>query len=107
VLLAFGAAAMSPGPYERRTDRTITTRRALETELASVRDHGYAVTDEELEPGLVAVAAPVFAGAPAAIAAISISAPVTRLTSLEIPAAAATCVKVARALSSALTGETE
>lgn len=107
VLLAFGAAAVPAGPLERRTERTITTRSALDVELASVRERGYAVTDEELEPGLVAVAAPVFAGGLIPIAAISASAPASRLTGSQIPAAAAACVKVARALSGTLGGETE
>lgn len=107
VLLAFGAAGWPPEPFERRTGRTITTRTELETELASVREHGFAVTDEELEPGLVAVAAPVFAGGPTAIAAISVTAPASRLTGRQIAATAASCVKVARALSSTLSGETE
>jgi len=104
VLLACGAAPVPPGPYERRTGRTITNRQGLEIELASVRDRGYAVTDEELEPGLVAVAAPVFAGGLTAIAAISVSAPASRLTARQIPAIAASCLNVARALSSTLGG---
>lgn len=106
-LLAFGATAVPADPFERRTARTITTRSELEVELASVRERGYAVTDEELEPGLVAVAAPVFAGGLTAIAAISVSAPASRLTGRQIPATAVACVKVARALSSTLGGETE
>jgi IclR family transcriptional regulator, acetate operon repressor len=105
VLLAFGAAAMPAEPYERRTERTISSRAELEAELASVREHGFAVTNEELEPGLVAVAAPVFAGGPTAIAAVSVSAPASRLTGHQIPTTAATCIQVARALSSTLGGE--
>ena len=62
VLLAFGAAELPRGRLEARTARTITSRSALAAELATARERGYAVTDEELEPGLVAVAAPVFAG---------------------------------------------
>ena len=104
VLLAFGAAAMPHAPLEARTARTITTRAALEKELVVVRERGYAVTDEELEPGLVAVAAPVFAGASAAIAAISVSAPAARLTARQIPAAAARCVLAADDLSAMLAG---
>lgn len=107
VLLAFGAAAVPADPFERRTERTITSSSELEVELASVRKRGYAVINEELEPGLVAVAAPVFAGGLTAIAALSVSAPASRLTGRQIPATAAACVKVARALSTTLGGETE
>jgi len=104
VLLAFGATAVPPGPFERRTERTVTSGSELEAELASVRERGFAVTNEELEPGLVAVAAPIFAGELTAIAAISVSAPASRLTDRQIPVTAASCVNVARALSSALGG---
>ncbi|HEX9063973.1 MAG TPA: IclR family transcriptional regulator [Streptosporangiaceae bacterium] len=101
-LLAFGAAPLPAGPFEARTPRSITTRRALETELAAVRERGYAITDEELEPGLVAVAAPVFGSDLTAIAALSVSAPASRLTADLIPATAARCVTVAHALSATL-----
>jgi IclR family transcriptional regulator, acetate operon repressor len=104
VLLAFGAATMPSGPLQARTPQTITTKQALQAEIAAVRDRGYAVTDEELEPGLVAVAAPVFAGTSAAIAAISVSGPASRLTSDQIPATAAQCTAVARVLSATLAG---
>jgi DNA-binding IclR family transcriptional regulator len=104
VLLAFGATVMPAEPFERRTELTIATKSALEAELVSARECGFAVTNEELEPGLVAVAAPVFAGGRTAIAALSVSAPASRLTGRQIPATAATCVNVARALSSTLGG---
>ena len=106
-LLAYGAAAVPAEPYEARTDRTITTRTALEAELAAVREHGYAVTAEELEPGLVAVAAPVFAGGPAAIAAISVSAPSSRLAGDLVHVTAARCVAAASALSAMLSGPSD
>jgi DNA-binding IclR family transcriptional regulator len=44
------------------------------------RQSGYAVTIEELEPGLVAVTAPVFADGAAAVGALSVSGPASRLT---------------------------
>jgi IclR family transcriptional regulator, acetate operon repressor len=107
VLLAYGATTVPAEPFEARTARTITSQSGLEAELALVRDRGYAVTDEELEPGLVAVAAPVFAGGPVPIAALSVSAPASRLGAPHLPATATHCVEVARALSSTLGGQIE
>jgi IclR family transcriptional regulator, acetate operon repressor len=78
VLMAHRAIPV-PRQLDRHTDRTITTPAALEAELASVRDLGYATAIGELEDGLVAVAAPVFDGAGSCIAAISISGPAFRL----------------------------
>ncbi len=107
VLLAFGAAELPKGRLEQRTGRTITSRAALAAELAAVRERGYAVTTEELEPDLVAVAAPVFAGrtdagGAAAVAAVSVSGPATRMTAGKLPAAAASCMSAARSLSALL-----
>jgi methylmalonyl-CoA mutase cobalamin-binding domain/chain len=51
VLLAYGAAELPAGRLEPRTTRTVTSRAALDDDLLDVRRHGYAVTDEELEPG--------------------------------------------------------
>ena len=59
ILLAYGAAPLPPGRLERLTQATITSRAALAADLDDVRRRGFAVTAEELEPGLVAVAAPV------------------------------------------------
>ncbi len=107
VLLAYGATAVPDGPYEARTGRTITARSELESELHRVRERGFAVTDEELEPGLVAVAAPVFAGGDEAIAALSVSGPASRLTPRQLPTTIPNCVEIARRLSSILGGRTE
>ncbi len=102
VLLAYGAAQLPPGRLEARTGQTLTSRAALQDHLGQVRRDGYAVTDEELEPGLVAVAAPVFRDGAVVVGALSVTAPASRLTPARIPAVAAQCVTQARGLSAAL-----
>ncbi|MBO0761446.1 MAG: IclR family transcriptional regulator [Candidatus Dormibacteraeota bacterium] len=57
------------------TDRTITSARALEAELARVREQGYALDLEELEEGLRCVAAPVRDGSGRVVAALGIAGP--------------------------------
>jgi IclR family transcriptional regulator, acetate operon repressor len=102
VLLAYGAAQLPAGRLDARTDATITSRTALAAELAAVRARGYASTVEELEPGLVAVAAPVLAAGGTVVGALSVSAPATRLTAAELPGVAARCMAAARSLSALL-----
>jgi IclR family acetate operon transcriptional repressor len=99
VLLAFGAAELPSGRLERLTDATITNRSALEAELAEVRAQGFAVTADELEPGLAAVAAPVFREGELAVAAMSVSAPTSRLGPREARGVAAACIAEAIGLS--------
>jgi len=102
VLLAYGAAQLPIGPLERRTDKTITSEAALRTDLATVRARGYAVTDEELEPGLIAVAAPIRGYDGAVMAALSVSGPTTRMNRDGLPAVAGYCAEEAAALSAVL-----
>jgi IclR family acetate operon transcriptional repressor len=78
VFLAAGAN-LPDGRLVRRTPQTISTRSALEAELDRVRTQGWAVADSELEPGLVAVAAPVRSNDGSVVAALSISGPSVRL----------------------------
>ena len=99
VLLAYGAAELAAGRLERCTPRTITNRVALQRELDDVRGRGFAVTDEELESGLVAIAAPVFGPAGRPVAALSVSAPANRLSKDELPDVAAACTGEASELS--------
>ncbi|WP_428934194.1 IclR family transcriptional regulator [Streptomyces sp. ACT015] len=69
----------------RFTERTITGTSALRGELEAVIEQGYALTVEELERGLTAVATPVRAHDGRVIAAISVSGPVYRLDSDRLP----------------------
>ena len=59
----------------RFTPATITQRDALATELARIREQGYALDNEEIELGLKCVAAPVRDASGRVVAAISISGP--------------------------------
>ncbi len=102
VLLAFGAAKLPAGRLERCTSTTITSRAALETELALVRRRGYALTDSELEPGLVAVSAPIHNNAGTTLAAVSVSGPATRMSGTLLRDAVASCVEQSAALSRTL-----
>ena len=102
VLLAYGAAKLPPGELQPCTDKTITTEPALRADLAAVRARGYAVTDEELERGLIAFAAPVFRYDGAVVAALSVSAPTTRMNRESAAHAARHCVDEAAGLSAAL-----
>ena len=102
VLLAYGAAPMPGGKLQRCTDKTITSEAALRNDLAAVRARGYAVTDEELEPGLIAVAAPIRGYDGAVVAALSVSGPTTRLSRDGVPAVAGYCAEEAAGLSAVL-----
>jgi IclR family acetate operon transcriptional repressor len=64
--------------FPRRTERTLLTADAFAVELAEVRRTGWAVDDEEEEVGVRCVAVPIGPG-PGALAALSISAPASRL----------------------------
>lgn len=79
VLYAFDALPVPDEPLEPLTPQTITEPSALRRELRQVRRQGFAVSMEELEPGLVAVAAPLRTRDGATIAAIGVTGPVTRM----------------------------
>ena len=66
-------------PLAQLTPQTLSTREALERELARVRNRGYAVDNQEQEPGVGCVAAAIFRGDDVVVAAISVSAPMTRI----------------------------
>jgi IclR family pca regulon transcriptional regulator len=83
VLLAFSDPAWLEGYLHRvrlepLTSRTVRDRGRLRDVLAGVRRDGYAVVDQELEPGLRSVGVPVRDHTGAVVASMNVSAPVTR-----------------------------
>jgi IclR family acetate operon transcriptional repressor len=73
-------AVLGPEPYEQRTANTLTTWPALAADLAAARDADVAVSDGELEVGLVSIAALVRWIDGPGTAAINVSLPATRAT---------------------------
>lgn len=68
-----------PDELIRCTDLTLTDRAALDADLATVRERGFAVTSGEFEDGLDAVAVPITWPDDTVRAAISVSGPTLRL----------------------------
>lgn len=88
VFLAFPVAEAGPDlprRLPRFTQHTITDRVTLRAELDRVRTRGYAVSLEEQEDGLVAIAAPVREFGGAVVAAVIASGPSFRLTDDTVP----------------------
>lgn len=73
------AAMLDRIELTERTDSTFTDRDALEEELESVREQGFAFNDEERFVGMRAVGAPVLGPDDRVLAAISVSGPSTRM----------------------------
>jgi 2-aminomuconate deaminase len=67
---------------ERHTAATITDPRILAQTLATVARQGFAVDEEEWEDGLAAIAVPLHGGKGKTVAALALSAPVSRMRDL-------------------------
>lgn len=67
-------------PLVRRTPRTVVDPIQLRAVLADVKQRGYAIEDEESEPGIRGVAAPVFGSDGAVVGAVGIAGPSQRIT---------------------------
>ena len=80
--------------------KTITTPEKLKTEIQKIREHGYAIDDEELSLGLRCVAAPVFDHTGRPTYALSVSGPTQRMTKKKIKTIQATllplCSRISR-----------
>lgn len=96
VFYAYDALPMPNGPLERRTASSPTTLEALARDLHGVRRRGWALAWEELEPGLVAVAAPIRSGDGRVVAAISITGPTARIQRSDIERLAALLINESR-----------
>ncbi len=64
---------LSLAPFERFTRRTIVEAEALERRLQIVRQHAYAMADQELEGGLRSLAVPIAQNGDRVVAALNIS----------------------------------
>ncbi|MBV9281525.1 MAG: IclR family transcriptional regulator, partial [Chloroflexi bacterium] len=73
------------GPLRRFTASTIVDAGCLHEQLRAIRAEGYGYTVEELEVGLNAVAAPIYATGGAVVASMSVSGPTFRLPVGAIP----------------------
>jgi DNA-binding IclR family transcriptional regulator len=82
--------------------KTITSRAALEKELAKIRINGYAVDNEELSKGLRCVAAPIFDHTGLSRFAISVAGPISRVTSARVKEIQKKVRRVCRAISESL-----
>ena len=106
VLLAFQPAAFIDAVIAhgltRRTPATITEPQALRRELAAIRARGYALEEEEIEPGLRSIAAGVRNNSGEVIAAIGISGPAPRLTRKALRACARDLLNAADSVSQRL-----
>lgn len=79
------ATAVGSEPLPQKTGKTLQTLAALKAELLMVRERGYAVDDEENEPGARCLASPVMDQHGACVGAISVSGPSTRITPDRLP----------------------
>jgi DNA-binding IclR family transcriptional regulator len=106
VLLAFQPADYIRETLERGlpsfTDKTITRREALLELLEDVREGDYAIDDEESEPGLRAIAAPVRNHTGLVIAALGVAAPVQRMNKKVMQTTVPTVISIAQAVSARL-----
>jgi DNA-binding IclR family transcriptional regulator len=90
---------------EPKTGHTITTVAALKEQLAQVRRHGFALDDEELEPGLRCVAAPIHDHNHQVVAALTIAGASSRLTMARIDEYIAKVMACAARISESLGAE--
>ena len=89
-------------PLERRTPKTITSLRRLEVEVTAVMKRGYAVDNEELNTGVMCVAAPIRDHAGVVVAAISLSLLKARVTEARLEKIAQEVIRTAAIISGAM-----
>lgn len=106
VLLAFADETVRKGvlggALERLTERTVTDPAELSRQLDEAVQRGWAGTDEELEIGLTAIAAPIRDGSGKVVAAVSVSGPSYRLTPESFEQVAVRLIEGAAEISSRL-----
>jgi DNA-binding IclR family transcriptional regulator len=89
-------------PLASLTPRTLTSLSDLAEELLEVRRRGYALDNEEQEPGVGCVAAPIFEKPALVAAALSVTAPISRIQAADPAELGELLVARALAISTAL-----
>ncbi|OGH01669.1 MAG: hypothetical protein A2600_11885 [Candidatus Lambdaproteobacteria bacterium RIFOXYD1_FULL_56_27] len=89
--------------FAAHTSKTITDKGIFLEHLKAIKARGYGIDDEEKDPGVVCVAAPIFNYDDQVVAAISISGPVTRMVEPAIqgifaPKVIEACKHISRAI---------
>lgn len=102
VMLAFADRPLPQRPLKAYTARTITSVRALAAEVDRVRKQGYAEGFEEREPGLNAVAAPVWSANATLAAIVALQGPSARFDRAAVRATVPRLLERAGSISSAL-----
>ncbi|HEX7289829.1 MAG TPA: IclR family transcriptional regulator [Conexibacter sp.] len=97
-LLAYGLASM-PHELTGRTSRTITNPDMLRLHLAEIVARGYALDDEENDPGVRCISAPVFNALGEAIGCVGIDGPLVRISDSRIEELAGHVTTAAKRLS--------
>ncbi len=82
-MLAFLPDAQLPGILAQQswhpfTEQTVTSPQALRAELARIRTRGYAFDDEEHEPGIICIAAPILSSRGSVLGALSVTSTTAR-----------------------------
>jgi DNA-binding IclR family transcriptional regulator len=88
--------------FARHNSRTVISKSALRRELTLVKQSGYALDDEEDEPGLRCIGAPVFDENQKAVAAISVAGTASQITIDRVPILARMVTRAAGGISSRL-----
>lgn len=99
-------AHLESGSFEAFTEKTITTAASLRAEMDRIKAQGYSVDDQEKNIGMRCIAAPVLDWNGEAVAGLSVSGPVSRITDADIPRLAEAVQQAAAQLSTALGAET-
>jgi DNA-binding IclR family transcriptional regulator len=102
ILLAHSGAEL-PVSLEAFTPKTITDPEALQQQLETVRQQGFALDNEEFDPCVCCIAVPVYDFSNRVAGAMGISGPATRLTVEKLPELIATVVEIGKALSDRMT----
>ena len=100
-LLAHGLASI-PEKLPARTARTVINPEMLRLHLDEVRERGYALDDEENDPGVRCLSAPVFDARGEPIGCIGIDGPSVRMTDAQLPTLAQRVIDQAIRLSAAI-----